>query len=153
MECCHRHKQEHTMTEHNVDITADTSKPLPSVPGYACWYEIPVTDLAKAQSFYETMLGIKMIYQDGEDLPNPMVWFTEPSTPGSFGHLYPGKPATDGDGPTVHMLTTDPLEQVMERVTEAGGTVLSPIIAIPAGRFVYITDPDGNSIGLFNFPS
>ena len=37
----------------------------------------------------------------------------------------------------------------MERVKQAGGTVVSPIIQIPPGRFFYATDPDGNSIGLF----
>ena len=38
----------------------------------------------------------------------------------------------------------------MQRVTENGGTVVSPVIEIPAGRFAYCLDPDGNSIGLFN---
>jgi predicted enzyme related to lactoylglutathione lyase len=27
--------------------------------------------------------------------------------------------------------------------------VVSPIVEIPAGRFAYCLDPDGNSIGLF----
>jgi predicted enzyme related to lactoylglutathione lyase len=27
--------------------------------------------------------------------------------------------------------------------------VVSPVIAIPAGRFAYCEDPDGNSFGLF----
>ena len=30
-----------------------------------------------------------------------------------------------------------------------GGEVVSPIITIPAGRFAYCLDPDGNSFGLF----
>jgi len=37
----------------------------------------------------------------------------------------------------------------VERVTANGGQVVSPIISIPSGRFVYCLDPDGNSFGLF----
>ena len=40
-------------------------------------------------------------------------------------------------------------KSALARVAEAGGTVISPAIEIPAGRFFYATDPDGNSIGLF----
>ena len=38
----------------------------------------------------------------------------------------------------------------MDRVVENGGKVISDIVTIPAGRFAYCLDPDGNSIGLFN---
>ena len=41
------------------------------------------------------------------------------------------------------------LEALFSRVRAAGGTVLSEPISIPAGRFAYTRDPDGNSIGLF----
>jgi predicted enzyme related to lactoylglutathione lyase len=34
-------------------------------------------------------------------------------------------------------------------VVPAGGKVVSDPIAIPAGRFAYCLDPDGNSFGLF----
>jgi predicted enzyme related to lactoylglutathione lyase len=37
----------------------------------------------------------------------------------------------------------------MEACGRGGGKVLSPVITIPPGRFAYATDPDGNSIGLF----
>ena len=35
-------------------------------------------------------------------------------------------------------------------VTDAGGTVLSEAIEIPAGRFAYCLDTEGNSIGIFS---
>ena len=114
------------------------------------WFEIPVTDLDRAQTFYEAVLGISMIPMNDPSAPNPMVWFNDPASPVTSGHLYPGKPSAEGTGNTIHMLALDPLETVMTRVEPAGGKVVSPIIDIPAGRFVYITDPDGNSVGLFN---
>lgn len=129
----------------------DQQAALPNLPGYGCWYEIPCTDLDASQKFYEAVLGISMIKEANTALPNPMVWFQHPETPGTLGHLYPGTPAKDGSGNTVHILSTDPLEDVMPRVEVAGGKVVSPIVPLPVGRFVYITDPDGNSIGLFNW--
>ena len=115
----------------------------------AVWFEIPVTDLDAAQRFYEEVLSISMTRDDTG--PNPMVMFANPEDKGVHGHLYPGKPADPGTGNTIHLRVGDPLEAVMGRVRAAGGEVKSPIIPIPAGRFVYIGDPDGNSIGLFNF--
>ncbi len=112
------------------------------------WAEIPVTDMDKAIEFYQTVTGGSLTYI--EDGPNPMASFqtADPST-GVALHLYPGKPAGDGSGPTVHLAAEGKLESVMERVSKAGGSVLYGPIAIPAGRFFYATDPDGNSIGFF----
>ena len=111
------------------------------------WFEIPCTDLDKSTKFYETVLGLKMTRDDNG--PNPMVAFTSMEDAGVSGHLYPGKPQAAGTGSTIHFGVTDKLEDAMERVPGAGGQVVSPIIPIPVGRFVYCLDPDGNSIGLF----
>jgi predicted enzyme related to lactoylglutathione lyase len=43
----------------------------------------------------------------------------------------------------------DTLDAARKRLVAAGGTALSPDIAIPAGKFFYAKDLDGNSIGLF----
>jgi hypothetical protein len=68
---------------------------------------------------------------------------------GVGGHLYPGKPASNGEGPTIHLVAEGRLEATMERVTAAGGQVVSPPITIPPGRFFYAVDPFGNSVGFF----
>lgn len=139
------------MTDQKQNAAEMNMDQVLAMPGLACWYEIPVTDLKAAQAFYEAVLGITMIYSENPVMPNPMVWFADPETPGAFGHLYPGKPAPNNEGITVHILSTDPLEDVIPRVEAAGGKVVSPIVPLPIGRFVYITDPDGNSIGIFNW--
>ncbi|MDN2567245.1 VOC family protein [Aquibium sp. A9E412] len=112
------------------------------------WFEIPVSDMARAKRFYAAVLETTL--SDQTDGPNPMAVFAvkDPATAPS-GHLYPGKPAAAGTGSTVHLAAPAPLEAALERVTQNGGQVVSPIIAIPAGRFAYCLDPDGNSIGLF----
>ncbi|SNS72841.1 VOC family protein [Tropicimonas sediminicola] len=112
------------------------------------WIEIPVTDMDKAMQFYEAVTGLPLKRDDTG--PNPMAIFqVEDPAEGVAGHLYPGKPAKDGEGPTIHLSAAGSVEDAMERVRAAGGTVISPPIEIPAGRFAYCKDLDGNSIGVF----
>lgn len=114
----------------------------------AVWFEIPVTDMDRAKAFYGAVLNNTLTDEDNG--PNPMALFrVKDPKDGVGGHVYPGRPAAKGTGPTIHLAVPAPLEEAMERVVAHGGEVVSPIITIPAGRFVYCLDPDGNSIGLF----
>lgn len=115
---------------------------------FTVWMEIPVTDLDAAIAFYSAVTGGSLSKQ--EMGPNTTAVFqTADPGAGIAGHLYVGAPATDGRGPTIHIVAKGKLEATIDRVWDAGGKVLGEPISIPAGRFVYMTDPDGNSIGLF----
>ncbi len=121
---------------------------MPTPPHSAViWAEIPVTDLPRAMRFYTDLLGHALMLD--ESGPNPMAMFAYDQTSGTGGHLYPGKPAAPGSGSTVHLSVPGTVEAAMAQCTKGGGTVVSPIVTIPPGRFAYATDPDGNSIGLF----
>ena len=110
------------------------------------WTEIPVRDLDAAITFYNTVFDLGIAKDEGS--PMPMATF--PNKEGSVaGHLYPGEPAAAGTGPTIHMIVPDTLEASLKRFEAAGGTPKPGIIALPFGRFGYATDPDGNSIGLY----
>lgn len=113
---------------------------------YTVWTEIPVSDMDAAIAFYSKVFGWQM--QVDNSGPNPMANFGA-DMQAVAGHLYPGKPAPHGDGPTIHLAVPDTLEAAIERCNAAGGNVISPAIEIPPGRFAYATDPDGNSLGLF----
>jgi predicted enzyme related to lactoylglutathione lyase len=113
----------------------------------AVWFEIPVTDMDRARAFYGAVLRNELTPEDGG--PNPMARFAARDETAVTGHAYPGKPAAPGTGPTIHLAAPAPLEEAVARVAPNGGQVVSPIISIPAGRFAYCLDPDGNSFGLF----
>ena len=102
---------------------------------FAVWTEIPVTDMDRAIAFYNEVFDMDL--KKDETGPNPMAVFpTQNPDTGVSGHLYPDK-----------------LENALQRVTTAGGEVLSEAITIPPGRFAYCLDPDGNSIGIFEYKS
>ncbi|MEM7445632.1 MAG: VOC family protein [Pseudomonadota bacterium] len=116
---------------------------------FTVWAEIPVSDLDRSMTFYGDVFQLDL--QKDETGPNPMAMFpTKDPANGIAGHLYVGKPSGDGGGPTVHFASPDTLEDALSRVKEAGGQVLSDPITIPAGRFAYCLDLDGNSIGVFS---
>ncbi len=111
-----------------------------------CWFEIPVSDLDASTKFYSDVFGFET--QRMDDGPNPYVNLSK-NTEMISGHLYPGKPANDGNGPTIHLVLPGSLEDGIAAFDKAGGKVISEAITIPPGRFAYGIDPDGNSIGLF----
>lgn len=114
------------------------------------WCEIPVTDLEKAIAFYSEVFGYEMSID--ESGPNPMAFLPSESFESAVaGHLYPGKPAAAGTGPTMHLVVKDTVEEARARCVAAGGASAGPIVEMPFGRWCYATDPDGNSIGLFQF--
>lgn len=117
------------------------------------WFEIPVSNLEKAKTFYATVTGYALT--DMEMGPNKTAVFgysgsqDMDASNAVSGHLYEGKPAAKGSGNTIHLAVGN-VDEALQRVAPAGGEVVSEIIPIPAGRFAYCLDPDGNSIGLFS---
>lgn len=112
----------------------------------AIWFEIPVLDLNAAMAFYGAVLNCRM-EANTEMGPQPVSFFPYQGGDGVSGHLYQGNPSTTGS--TIHLLLPDSVEAGAERCRAAGGQVICDPVTISAGRFVYATDPDGNSIGLF----
>lgn len=128
--------------------TATAPAPATAVPANAAvWFEIPVSDLARGRAYYAAVTGQPVPEQQmGPDTTGVLA---HADGTGVGGHVYEGKPAPEGTGPTVHLAVAGPLEDTIARVIAAGGQVLSEPLTIPAGRFSYTLDPDGNSVGIF----
>lgn len=110
------------------------------------WTEIPVSDIETAAAFYARAMDYDLTVDTSG--PNPMAMFPSSDRDACSGHLYPGKPG-GGAGPTIHLSVPGTVEDAVEKWVAAGGTKVSDAIQIPPGRFAYVEDPDGNSIGLF----
>jgi len=111
------------------------------------WFEIPCEDLERATIFYETILGEPMIREDFE---TPMAFFASERT-GTGGTLVKRSFQKPGRGGTMVYLNCDgELDNVLKRVSKAGGLVLMPKTPVPGGHghFACLRDSEGNHIGL-----
>jgi predicted enzyme related to lactoylglutathione lyase len=119
------------------------------------WFEIYVQDLAKARTFYETVLGMTMA-----DLPTPgeeeglkMVSFAmgeETMTQtGASGALCQMAGMPSGGNSTIVYFITEDCAVPESRVAGAGGSVFRSKMSIGEHGFISLcTDLDGNMFGL-----
>lgn len=113
------------------------------------WFEIPVSDIDRAQAFYERILGkpLRRETMDGTQLavfPSDKDAVSGALCAGSAGY----KPADAG---TIVYLNAEPsLDAVLSRVEPAGGRIATPRTELPDGMgvFALLTDLDGNRVGL-----
>lgn len=117
------------------------------------WFEIPVTDIDRAKTFYETILDITMVKRaDGNDesvfFPhNPnVIQATSGRVTGVLSKTERNKPANHGT--MVYINASPDLQFVIDKVEKAGGKVLAPRVEIPAGFIAIIIDTEGNKVGL-----
>lgn len=117
--------------------------------GQIVFTEIPAADPERACKFYETLLEGALV--EDNNGPNPVWMFPYADGGSPAGHVYPGKPAKDGEGMTAHFAVTDELAEAMDRVKKGGGEVVSEVIDIYVGSFFYAKDTEGNSLGIFKY--
>ena len=114
------------------------------------WFEIPVTDLARARHFYQIAFSIHM-----EDMNMPgMEMSGFPSEMGSgrvSGALVKGgnsKPSTDGV--LVYLNANPDMTEVLQRIESEGGQVIlgKTLISPEIGYMAFFIDTEGNKMGL-----
>lgn len=114
------------------------------------WFEIPVTDFARAKKFYSTIFDFEMPEMTmAENLMGFLLYDQEGG--GVGGAIVKGpwyKPSADGA--TVYLNGGKDLSVVLGRVLKAGGKVLVPKTAITPelGYFAMFTDTEGNRVAL-----
>jgi len=122
------------------------------------WFEIPVTDLNRAQQFYESIFGIQLIPMDMPNIRMRMFPIDNPMT-GIGGALADTggtfhKPSST-DGPLIYLNGNPDVQGVLDKVEAAGGKVMMPKTEISPdyGYMAVIIDTEGNRIGLHSVPA
>lgn len=113
------------------------------------WYEIPVTDMARAATFYEAVFSwpIKV-----ETMADGMVmgWFPMSETAyGASGALVKGRSYVPSLGGMVIYFSEADINGALERVRKSGGNVIVEKTDIGKyGFYAWFEDSEGNRIGL-----
>ncbi len=115
------------------------------------WFDIYVENMDRAQTFYETMLGVTLSVMDDPNDPTvQMRAFGDDFTShGAGGALVKLDHARPGPGGSMVYFSCDDCAAEQSRVPAAGGSIVRPKFAIGDHGFVSIvTDTEGNMIGL-----
>lgn len=115
------------------------------------WFEIPVSDIDRAQKFYEELLGVQMKRQryvgdtDQAVFPNG----GPDHASGALVQAHAGCAPSRTQGSIVYLSVTD-IRPLLVRAVELGGEVLLPLTPIADAPVVigHIRDSEGNRVGL-----
>jgi len=120
------------------------------------WFEIPSTDLARAQKFYETVFSVTLIPMDLQAIKMRM--FPLEDMMGVGGAIVDSggfhKPSST-DGPLIYLNGNPDLQNVLDKVEKAGGKIMVPKTEISPeyGYMAVFIDTEGNRIGLHSVPA
>ena len=112
------------------------------------WFEIPVSNIERAKTFYEKVLGYELSVNEIARMK--MAWFpmTEDAT-GATGTLIKAegyKPSHEG---TLVYFSVDDIEGTLKKVNEQGGKILKQKMSIGEWGFVaHFEDCEGNRVAL-----
>lgn len=115
------------------------------------WFEIPVSDLPRAQVFYETVLQTTLQREAYAGAGMQMAVFAGEGD-AVKGALMSGHPAMQvgACGTLVYLHAGASLDAALQRVVTAGGQVVMGKVVLPEGLGVmaHMRDVDGNRVGL-----
>ena len=119
------------------------------------WFEIPTTDLPRAQRFYEAIFDIQMIPLDTPQIQMRMFPLENPMNVGGALVRHPDfYKSSATDGPLVYLNANPDVQIVLDRIEAAGGKVLVPKTQISPeyGHMAVFIDTEGNRIALHSVP-
>ena len=120
------------------------------------WFEIPALDLDRAAKFYEAIFGIALIPLDTPNLKMRMFPVTDMMT-GIGGSIVDSggfhRPSAT-EGPLIYLNANPDVQNVLDKIVDAGGTILVPKTQISPqfGYMAVLLDTEGNRIALHSAP-
>jgi len=115
------------------------------------WFEIPVTDTARAKKFYETILDVPMESTDMMGMEMVMFPYADDANGKVSGALVKSEYHTpSAEGALIYLNANPNIQDVQDRVEAAGGKVVMPrmLISEDVGYMAFIMDTEGNRVGL-----
>ena len=120
------------------------------------WFEIPTTDINRAQKFYEAIFGISMMPMDFPNIKMRMFPLDDMMTQVGGALVDSGgfHKASATDGPLIYLNANPDVQNVLDKVVAAGGSIMVPKTEIsPEYGFMGVfMDTEGNRIGLHSVP-
>ncbi len=120
------------------------------------WFEIPATDLDRAQKFYETIFETQLIPMDTPNIQMRMFPVADMMT-GIGGAICKAegfyKPSAT-DGTLIYLNGNPDVQNVLNRIEAAGGKIVVPKTEISPeyGFMAVFIDTEGNRVGLHSIP-
>lgn len=120
------------------------------------WFEIPTSDIERAQKFYETIFQIQLAPLETDNFKMRMFPLDDPMN-GIGGTLV----KTDGfhvpsatDGPLIYLNGNPDVQIILDRIEAAGGKIAVPKTQISDeyGYMAVFIDTEGNRIALHSVP-
>lgn len=121
---------------------------MSSSPNALNWFEIPVSDFARAKAFYESVLGRSIEPMTMGPVTMGMLSTDPAGVGGALVHGDEGAPSHQGT--IVYLNGGEDLTPMLSRVEAAGGSIAVPKTEIgnDFGYFAHFFDTEGNKVGL-----
>jgi predicted enzyme related to lactoylglutathione lyase len=119
------------------------------------WFEIPTSNLDRAQKFYESIFDIRMQPLDTPQIKMRMFPLESPMGIGGaliYNTEYYKSSSTEGV--LIYLNANPDVQIVLDRIEAAGGKILLPktLISPEHGHMAMFLDTEGNRIALHSIP-
>ena len=109
------------------------------------YFEIACEDRAKTEAFFSELFGWSLT-------PDVLSSGVAPGEGGIGGHIvsYGHEPLRQ----TIFYVDVEDLQATLDHAGRLGGKTLVAPVVIPGGRgsFAWLSDPEGNTVGLYKYP-
>ena len=121
---------------------------MPAARNPMHWFEIPVKDLERAQTFYESLLGVEL--NPARLGPYKMAWFpVTQGCPGAPGALVQAEGYVPSHSGTLVYLSVEDIEATLAKLPSLGGRILMQKRGIGEHGFIaHFEDCEGNRVAL-----
>lgn len=107
------------------------------------YVEFPARDIEATKTFFTAVFGWSF-----DDYGPEYTAFTDQGINGGFYRSDSASSTVSGGALIV--LYSDTLEEMQERVEQAGGSILKPIFSFPGGRRFHFAEPSGNELAVWS---